>query len=202
MKNGGVLLTEELGNWVADNNASIDWVFCGDPAALVTSFKRDRNRGSEILEVFQGFEKEVQPAFVAALRVTVFDGILIDTATKSFQQVVEEFRERSGVCHPEAFREPDLRVLGYVAEPRQGPADINVRRVYYVGAELVMTDIREGRVMDRPGYKVLRKIMRPGDKLILVDEKALGTKSAYVAANMAALEAQGMVVAVIRKGFF
>ena len=65
---------------------------------------------------------------------------------------------------------------GYVAEPRQGSADINVRRVYYVGAELVMTDIREGGVMDRPGYEVLCKIMRPVDKLILADERALGTK--------------------------
>lgn len=107
-----------------------------------------------------------------------------------------------GVCHPEAFREPEQRVFGYVAEPRNGPADMNVRRVYYVGAELVMTDVREGRVMDRPGYKLLCKIMRPGDKLILADEKALGTKPAYVSANMAALEAQGVEVAIVREEYF
>ena len=107
-----------------------------------------------------------------------------------------------GVCHPEAFREADRRVFGYVAEPRNGPADMNVRRTYFVGAELVLTDIREGRVMDRPGWKVLRKIMRAGDRLILADEKALGTKPAYVSANMAALEEQGVEVAVIREGFF
>ena len=93
-------------------------------------------------------------------------------------------------------------MFGYVAEPRNGPADINVRRAYYVGAELVMTDIREGRVMDRPGYKLLCKIMRPGDKLILVDEKAIGTKPAYVSANLEALEAQGVEVAVICEDFF
>ena len=92
-------------------------------------------------------------------------------------------------------------IAAYVAEPRLEPADINVRRVYYVGAELVMTDIREGRIMDRPGYKVMCKIMRPGDKLILADEKALGTKPAYVSANMAALEAQGVEVAVIREEY-
>ncbi|WP_306114207.1 MULTISPECIES: hypothetical protein [unclassified Roseovarius] len=107
-----------------------------------------------------------------------------------------------GVCHPEAFREDSKRVFGYVAEPRNGPADINVRRAYYVGAELVMTDIREGRVMDRPGYKLLCKIMRPGDKLILADEKAIGTKPAYVSANLEALEAQGVEVALVSKEYW
>ena len=107
-----------------------------------------------------------------------------------------------GVCHPEAFREKNTRVFGYVAEPPQGPTDINVRNVYFLGAELVLTDIRQGRVRDRPGMKILRKIVRPGDKLILADEKALGTKPAYVDANMAAIEAQGVEVAFIRKEFF
>ena len=93
-------------------------------------------------------------------------------------------------------------MFGYVAESRNGPADINVRRAYYVGAELVLTDIREGRVMDRPGYKLLCKIMRPGDKLILADEKTIGTKPAYVSANLEALEAQGVEVAVICEDFF
>ena len=106
-----------------------------------------------------------------------------------------------GVCHPEAFREPEQRVFGYVAEPRNGPADINVRRVYYVGAELVMTDIREGRMMDRPGYKLLCNIMRSGDQLILANEKALGIKPGYVSANIAALEAQGVEVTFIDKDY-
>lgn len=107
-----------------------------------------------------------------------------------------------GVCDPEAFRENGNRVFGYVAEPANGPSDMNVRRVYYLGAELVMTDVQKGRVKDRPGFKVLRKIMRRGDKLILADEKALGTKSEYVDANLAAIEAQGIDVAIMKKGFF
>ena len=107
-----------------------------------------------------------------------------------------------GVCHPEAFREGNGRVFGYVAEPLQGPTDISVRQVYYVGAELVLTDLQQGRVRDRPSFKILRKIMRKGDKLILADEKALGTKPAYVSANIAAIEATGVEVAFINKEFF
>ena len=71
-----------------------------------------------------------------------------------------------------------------------------------MGAELVLTDLRQGRVKDRPGLKLLRKIMRCGDKLVLADEKALGTKPAYVAANIAAIEAEGVEVAFVREGFF
>ena len=107
-----------------------------------------------------------------------------------------------GVCHPEAFRETSARVFGYVAEPLQGPTDINVCNVYFLGAELVLTDIRKGRICDRPGMKILRKIMRSGDKLILADEKALGTKPEYVEANIASIESDGVEVAFIRKEYF
>ena len=94
-EDGDVLLTEKLGDWVADNNASFDWVFCGDPATLITSFKNGRERGSEILDVFRDFEKELQPAFIAALRATALEGMPIDMAMKSFKQVVDEYRERA-----------------------------------------------------------------------------------------------------------
>lgn len=107
-----------------------------------------------------------------------------------------------GVCHPEAFRESAGRVWGYVAEPANGPADVRVRQAYFVGAELVLTDLRQGRVKDRPGLKLLRKIMRRGDRLVLADEKALGTKPEYIEANVAAIEAEGIEVAFIRKDYF
>lgn len=129
--------------------------------------------------------------------------VIPETEQLDLALALQERGEMScGVCYPEAFREKTARVWGYVAEPANGPADVRVRQAYFVGAELVLTDLRQGRVKDRPGFKLLRKIMRCGDKLVLADEKALGTKPAYVAANIAAIEAEGVDVAFVREGFF
>ena len=107
-----------------------------------------------------------------------------------------------GCCHPESFRENDNRVFGYVVADKPGSAGTEIRKLHFVGAEHVLSDEPKGRVRDRPSLRILRKIMRSGDKLILADEKALGTKPAYVDANMAAIEAQGVEVAFIRKEYF
>ena len=107
-----------------------------------------------------------------------------------------------GCCHPEAFRENGNRVFGYVVADRMGQADTGMRQLHYLGAEHVFTDKPIGRVKDRPGLKLLRKLMCPGDKLLLADERALGTKPDRAEANMAMLEAKGLQVAIVRKEFF
>lgn len=106
-----------------------------------------------------------------------------------------------GVCHPEAFREGDNRVFGYAATDR---ADISAdaRKLHYVGAEHIFTDEPKGNVRYRPNLKLLRKLMRPGDKLVVENEQSLGTKPEYVTANVAALEAEGIIVMFIREDYF
>ncbi len=83
-----------------------------------------------------------------------------------------------------------------------GRAGTDIRQPHYLVAEHVLSDKPTGRVRDRPSLKILRKIMRPRDKLIPADERALGTKPAYVSANMAAIEATGIEVAVMRREYF
>ena len=107
-----------------------------------------------------------------------------------------------GCCDPEAFRENDNRVIGYVVASRPSRAAGDTRRLYYLGAELVLVDPPKGRVIDRPAFKLLRQIMRRGDKLVLASEKALGTKPTHVEANCASLEADGIEIAIMRKEYF
>lgn len=55
-----------------------------------------------------------------------------------------------------------------------GRAGTDIRQPHYLVAEHVLSDKPTGRVRDRPSLKILRKIMRPRDKLIPADERALG----------------------------
>ncbi len=107
-----------------------------------------------------------------------------------------------GVCHPEAFREGQGRVFGYAVADRPSRVAAGIRRLHYLGAEHVFTDEPKGRVKDRPGLKILRKVLCRGDRVILADEKSLGTKPAYVEANIETFEARGINVAIMRKEYF
>ncbi len=78
----------------------------------------------------------------------------------------------------------------------------DARKLHYVGAEHIFTDEPRGNVRYRPNLKLLRKLMRPGDKLVVVNEQSLGTKPGYITANVAALEAEGVVVMFIKEDYF
>ena len=96
-----------------------------------------------------------------------------------------------------------MRILGYVAVRRPTKAATQVRRLYYMGAQLVLTDQPRGRLSSRPAFKALRSLLlRRGDKLYLADITALGTKRAYSERNAAALEADGIDIMLLRKDYF
>ena len=107
-----------------------------------------------------------------------------------------------GVCHPEAFRENGNRVFGYVVTGLPGRAETDMRQLHYLGAEYVFSDEPKGNVRFRPMLRILRKIMQRGDKLIMAEEKALGTKPKYVSANIAMIEEHGIKVGFIDREFF
>ncbi len=77
-----------------------------------------------------------------------------------------------------------------------------IHQLHYLGAEHVFTDKPRERVNDRSSFKILRKVLCRGDKLILSDEKALGTKPAHVSANVAKREDAGIETAFVRREFF
>lgn len=104
------------------------------------------------------------------------------------------------VCCPKAFRpSPKSRVFGYVVfRSREIACHLPVvPDLHYMGAETVFTDFASGRVRHRPGFKLLRKILRAGDLLLIDRETSLGTKPGYRARNYAELDAMGVELAVL-----
>ena len=108
-----------------------------------------------------------------------------------------------GACEPAAFREGDGVVYGYLVARTEDAAARDARKHYYMGAECVFADEPKGQVGLRSGYsKLSKKFLRRGDKLILATERALGTHPRLAERHIAALEAQGVRVAILRPEYF
>ncbi len=108
-----------------------------------------------------------------------------------------------GACAPEMFRKSDgARVFGYLVAPTMDMATLWARKLYFLGAEGVFSDMPKGNLRHRPGWRILNKILHPGDQLLLLDTKALGSKPEYVRRNQRKLEDQGIRVAFVVTDFF
>lgn len=108
-----------------------------------------------------------------------------------------------GACAPEAFREGGGVVYGYLVARTVDQAAHEARNLYFMGAECVFADEPKGHVGLRPSFdKLCNKCLRSGDKLILATETALGTKPHRAERHIAALEAQGIQVAILRLDYF
>ncbi len=111
-----------------------------------------------------------------------------------------------GACHPEAFRtEKGARIRGYAVASDHGHLSTQIKRLHYLGAEHVFADFPVGRVKHRPNFKLLAQpsvYLRPGDTLLLADNRALGTKPARADAIIDDLTADGIEVCVIRPDYF
>lgn len=108
-----------------------------------------------------------------------------------------------GACAPEAFREGDGVVYGYLVAHSVDRAASQARKLHFMGAEHVFADEPKGHVGQRPSfYKLVKKLLRSGDKLILATEGALGTKPYRAERHIEALEARGIQVAILRSDYF
>lgn len=108
-----------------------------------------------------------------------------------------------GACAPEMFRETESgRVFGYLVAPTMDMATLWARKLYFVGAEAVFSDLPKGNIRYRPGWRILNKILHPGDRLILLDENALGSKPEYVRRNQQKLEGDGINLGFIEPSYF
>jgi len=109
-----------------------------------------------------------------------------------------------GVCGPKAFRTKGKRIYGYLVADSMTKATVEARKLYYLGAEVVLSDKPEGRVCDREGFKTLMHpvYLRSGDLLILSDMSALGSRKERQDANAAKIETMGVEISIIRPDYF
>ena len=90
-----------------------------------------------------------------------------------------------------------MGVFGYAVAKNPVQIAAQVKRVHFMGAELVLSDKPVGQVRNRPGYRVLRKLTRAGDRVILGNNECLGTKSDYQASQLRQFEAASLDVRVL-----
>ena len=102
-----------------------------------------------------------------------------------------------GVCDPKAFRpSKGGRFFGYTAFPDQATASRGgtVPDLYFMGAQRVFSDLAQGNVRYREGFRVMCKVMRKGDRQLIDNPLSLGTKPEYQTRNLARIEAMGVEV--------
>ena len=108
-----------------------------------------------------------------------------------------------GACHPEAFRSKRRgRVFGYTAAHDPSSIAHDTTKLVYLGAEHVYADQPQGNVRYREGLARLRKVMRPGDKMVLARLDALGQRRDRALEILSEIEADGIETAIIRHGYF
>ncbi len=108
-----------------------------------------------------------------------------------------------GACAPEMFRATESgRVFGYLVAPTMNMATLLSRKLYFLGAEGVFSDYPKGNIKHRPGWCKLHRVIRAGDKLILLDETALGSKRKYVRRNHQRLTGDGISVGFVEPSYF
>lgn len=105
-----------------------------------------------------------------------------------------------GVCNPKAFRpRPQGRVFGYAAFKTDRIASIGsaIPTLYFMGCEIVMTDMARGQLATRPGYRLMCKIIRKGDRLLLAGAATFGIKPELQVRHIAKFEAMGVEVTTL-----
>ena len=101
-----------------------------------------------------------------------------------------------GICSPEAFRpNTGARVLGYLCTDDPAAISVGMRRLHWLGAEVVLLDKPIGKVRDRRALSLLMETLRPGDRLLLKDLRALGSGSKTI---LRELESSGVEVCTVR----
>ena len=110
-----------------------------------------------------------------------------------------------GVCSPEAFRpKKGAKVWGYVTASEMHVATIQSRKLYFMGAEHVVSDAPDADLDDRPGWQLLAEpvYLRDGDRLILSKAEDLSSDTETAEARIADLMARGVEVCILKPEYF
>lgn len=107
-----------------------------------------------------------------------------------------------GACEPTAFRQGAEVVYGYLVTDQMHSATHEARKLYFMGAQHVFSDLPQGKLSNRPGWRLLRKCLRSGDRLVLASPVALGTKPERANAHMQALEQDGIKTFILNQDYF
>lgn len=108
-----------------------------------------------------------------------------------------------GACDPEAFRKDEQsRIVGYLVVREMHQATALARKLYFLGAELVLSDPPTGKVRQRKGFVKLTSVLRKGDKLVLASESDLGTKPQARDTVLSEIAAEGVEIAIMRPEYF
>ncbi|MEP5732191.1 MAG: hypothetical protein ABJL67_22785 [Sulfitobacter sp.] len=89
---GYPLLTDELMEWIEQNDVNMDWLFGGNPSVIVKRAVEKSKEDRPFLDYAGSFESELKPTLVAMLRAVVFQNVPVEEAHNAFSVVVQEFR--------------------------------------------------------------------------------------------------------------
>ena len=87
----------------------------------------------------------------------------------------------------------DARMFGYAAfnTPQAAALGSSIRKLHFMRADVVLTDLAAGHVKTRPRYCTALQLMREGDRLVIDAMTSLGSKPERQAHNAARIEAMG-----------
>ncbi|MEM9966486.1 MAG: hypothetical protein AAF755_00150 [Pseudomonadota bacterium] len=89
---GEVLLTDALMGWIETHEVNMDWLFSGNPCAMVRTWSKSRGGGRRLLEIEKQLEPEVQAGMRALLRAVVENKLPIEEPLQIFDKVVKDWR--------------------------------------------------------------------------------------------------------------
>ncbi len=110
-----------------------------------------------------------------------------------------------GACYPEAFQpKKGKRVWGYLTASDMHAATAQARKLYFLGAHCVLSDMPQSPLKDRPGWRVLDSpvILRDGDRLILSKSHDLDNDQYAAQVHIDALTARGVEVCTLNPEYF
>ena len=110
-----------------------------------------------------------------------------------------------GVCSPEAFQPANgKRVWGYLTASDMHVATAQARKLYFMGAQRVLSDKPGDALEDRSGWHMLDDpvMLRKGDRLILSKVEDLGTDTDQAEAHIEALALRGVEVCILKPEYF
>ncbi|MEM7470260.1 MAG: hypothetical protein AAF340_02840 [Pseudomonadota bacterium] len=108
-----------------------------------------------------------------------------------------------GACSPASFRTAEKgRVFGYTVGRTASCIAHSTGKLHFMGAQYVFADHPHGNVRYRHGLTRLRKVMRPGDRLVLSSLQCLGTKPERINRNIERIEQDDIEVMVLKDSYF
>lgn len=92
-EDGEPTLTEDLANWLYEQNAEMNWLLLGNPSIALSDWSKRHGEEKTIVEYMKPMEPEVRAGFLAMLKAVTQQRLPMDEALAAFDEVVKEHRE-------------------------------------------------------------------------------------------------------------